>query len=127
MEMPGSFPAHDLEDLGVEIEPGRHATIAGIVLEHVGQIPEVGRTVRIGPWLATVLEVTDRAILRVRLERVPEEGEAPDGDAAPGAGDEVTLPEHVLVVEPTVADRIAQVGAVPPTTVTPIEGRSPRA
>jgi len=130
MEMPGSFPAHDLDDLGVTIDPGRHATIAGIVLEELGEIPEVGQTVRVGPWRAIVLEVTDRAILRVRLERLPDEtGAARDGDADEdgGAADpELDLrPEHVLVVEPTVADRIAQVGAVPPTTVRPIEGPPP--
>jgi putative hemolysin len=125
LEMPGSFPAHDLEDLGVAIEPGRHATIAGIVLEQLGEIPEVGQTTRVGVWLATVLEVTDRAILRVRLERLPDEDGEPDGAAA-GDGAEADTgphtPDHVLVVEPTVADRIAQVGAVPPTTVTPLEG-----
>jgi hypothetical protein len=126
MEMPGSFPAHDLDDLGVTIDPGRHATIAGIVLEELGEIPEVGETVRVGPWLATVLEVTDRAILRVRLERLPGDDETAgeDGRAAgePAVEDIELRPEHVLVVEPTVGDRIAQVGAVPPTTVTPIEG-----
>jgi len=126
MEMPGSFPAHDLDDLGVTIHPGRHATIAGIVLEELGEIPEVGETVQVGPWLATVLEVTDRAILRVRLERLPDEdaeAAGEDGAAAAAAAQDVELrPEHVLVVEPTVGDRIAQVGAVPPTTVTPIEG-----
>ena len=66
-ELPGSFPAHDLVDLGIEIDPGRHATIAGIVLEQFGEIPEVGETALVGDWTATVLEVTDRALLRVRL------------------------------------------------------------
>jgi len=123
MELPGSFPAHDLEDLGVELDPGRHATIAGVVLEGLGEIPEVGATARVGAWLATVLEVTDRAILRVRLEPVPDADEAAEDHAKPAVP---PRPEHVIVVEPTVADRIAQVGAVPPTTVTPIEGPDPR-
>jgi hypothetical protein len=70
-----------------------------------------------------VLEVTDRAILRVRLEPVPDADEAADDHAKPAVP---PRPEHVIVVEPTVADRIAQVGAVPPTTVTPIEGPDPR-
>jgi putative hemolysin len=128
MEMPGSFPAHDLDDLGVSIDGGRHATIAGIVLEQFGEIPEVGQTSRIGPWLATVLEVTDRAILRVKLERLPaddaeDDTEEPSAEADAEPELEGRRPEqHVIVVEPTVADRIAQVGAVPPTTVTPIEG-----
>jgi putative hemolysin len=82
MELPGSFPAHDLGDFGVEIEPGRHATIAGIVLEQFGDIPTVGETTRIEGWNATVLERTDRAILRVRLTPVIEDQEGAAAEAA---------------------------------------------
>jgi hypothetical protein len=61
--------------------------------------------------------------LRVRLEPAPDAAEEAADGARPAAGAKpAPLPEHVIVVEPTVADRIAQVGAVPPTTVTPIEG-----
>ena len=83
MELPGSFPAHDLGDLGVEIEPGRHATIAGIALEELGEIPEVGTEVTVEGWVVTVLEVTDRAILRVRMAPRAEGGDAaaPPADA----------------------------------------------
>jgi putative hemolysin len=67
IELAGSFPAHDLSDLGVDLEAGRHATIAGIMLEEVGEFPPVGRSVTVGDWQLTALEVTPRAILRVKL------------------------------------------------------------
>ena len=76
--LPGRFPAHDLPDLGVEVEPGDYATVAGLVLVHLGNIPEgPGDTVTIGPWEATVLGVEGRTISRVRLRRL--DSIAPDG------------------------------------------------
>jgi putative hemolysin len=82
IELAGSFPAHDLDDLGVDLEPGRHATVAGIVLEEFGEIPPVGAQVTVGGWLLTVLEVTDRAVLRVQLEPA-----APDQETDQSAED----------------------------------------
>jgi putative hemolysin len=143
MDLPGSFPAHDLPDLGVDVDAGRHATIAGVVLEALGEIPEVGQTVQLPGWRATVLEVTDRAILRVRLEPLPEEPEGEradetdtgepgaeqpgtDGQAPPGPGrqpdDEA---ETLVVVDPTVGDRVAQAGAVPPIPIDRPRRRGP--
>ena len=92
LELPGSFPAHDLADLDIAIEPGRHATIAGVVLEEIGEIPAVGDTVTVQDWTITVLEVTDRAILRVKLFPAPSaehgvpEPEVEDAAARPAAG-----------------------------------------
>jgi putative hemolysin len=83
IELVGSFPAHDLTDLGVDLEAGRHATIAGIMLEEVGEFPPKGTTVTVGDWRLTALEVTPRAILRVRLARVTPENaddETPPAD-----------------------------------------------
>src|SRR3954470_2805905 len=56
IELAGSFPAHDLADLGVDLEAGRHATIAGIMLEEVGEFPPKGTTVTVGDWRLTALE-----------------------------------------------------------------------
>jgi len=68
--LPGRFPAHDLPDLGIEVEPGDYATVAGLVLTHLGHIPTgPGDTVTIGVWDATVLAVAGRTITRVRLAR----------------------------------------------------------
>lgn len=70
MEMPGSFPVHDLEDVGIDLPAGEYTTVAGMVLEALGRIPEEpGDTVTVGDWKVTVLAVDDRAITRVRLTR----------------------------------------------------------
>jgi putative hemolysin len=76
IELAGSFPAHDLVDLGVDLEAGRHATIAGIMLEEIGEFPPVGTSIIVGEWRLTALEVTPRAILRLNLTRVTPDDEA---------------------------------------------------
>lgn len=68
--VPGTFPAHDLADLGIEVSLGESATLAGILLEHLGRIPErPGDVVALDGWTAEVLAVESRAIRRVRLRR----------------------------------------------------------
>ena len=81
IELAGSFPAHDLSALGVDLEAGRHATIAGIMLEEIGEFPPVGTTITVGEWRLTALEVTPRAILRVKLAQVTPDNENDAGDA----------------------------------------------
>ncbi|MFP5317264.1 MAG: hemolysin family protein [Acidimicrobiia bacterium] len=66
----GSFPVHDLADVGVDLPEGDYATVAGLVLSALGRIPdEPGDHVEIDGWGATVLAVDHRAITRVRLSR----------------------------------------------------------
>jgi magnesium and cobalt exporter, CNNM family len=66
--LPGRFPVHDLTDLGVEVPEGDYATVAGLLLTHLGHIPEQpGETVHVGRWRLEVAEIQDRAITRVRL------------------------------------------------------------
>ncbi len=80
IELAGSFPAHDLADLGIDLEPGRHATVAGILLEEFGEIPPVGATATMGAYELSVLEVTQRAILRIKIVPVAE-GDPSSSDA----------------------------------------------
>ncbi|GAB3959041.1 hypothetical protein GCM10027614_77770 [Micromonospora vulcania] len=51
--LPGTFPVHDLPDVGVELPsrpPGDYTTVAGLVLARLGHIPTIaGRTSR---WTA---------------------------------------------------------------------------
>jgi putative hemolysin len=71
--MPGSFPIHDLPDLGFHDESeahdeGDYTTIAGMVLAALGHIPTgPGEVVSLPEFTAEVVEVTGRAITRVRL------------------------------------------------------------
>jgi putative hemolysin len=65
--LPGSFPVHDLPDVGVEIPPGDYATIAGVVLLHLGRIPAGGDQVVLPGYRAEVLAMDGLSIERVRL------------------------------------------------------------
>ncbi|MFS8096678.1 hemolysin family protein [Lentzea alba] len=71
IELPGTFPVHDLVDVGVELRdppPGSYATIAGLVLQILGRIPEEpGDVVHVSGWRIEVLEVEHHAITQVRL------------------------------------------------------------
>ncbi len=77
--LPGRFPVHDLEDIGVVIPEGEFTTIAGAVLDGLGHIPtEPGERVRLGHWWAQVLTVEGHAITAVRLSPARPPGEAND-------------------------------------------------
>jgi putative hemolysin len=71
--MPGSFPIHDLPDIGLHDEShahedGDYTTVAGMVLAALGHIPTgPGEVVELPEITAEVVEVTGRAITRVRL------------------------------------------------------------
>lgn len=71
IDVPGRYPVHDLIDLGIEVREGDYATVAGMILDVLGRIPqEPGDVVVVDGWEAEVLSVADRAITRVRLRRV---------------------------------------------------------
>jgi putative hemolysin len=70
MVLPGSFPVHDLADVGVDLPDGDYATVAGLVLTALGRIPDrPGDSIDIDGWTATILAVEHRAITRIRLSR----------------------------------------------------------
>jgi len=82
--LPGSFPVHDLPDLDIEVPDGSYATVAGLILEQTGEIPEEpGAVVEVDGWRFEVLAVDKRAITRVRVEAVS----VPDHEAGADAGD----------------------------------------
>ena len=74
--LPGTFPVHDLADVGVELRdppPGPYSTVAGLVLVLLGRIPdEPGDVVEVSGWQIEVLAVEHHAITRVRLRSQPE-------------------------------------------------------
>lgn len=75
IELPGTFPVHDLVDVGVELRdapPGPYATIAGLVLVLLGKIPEEpGDVVEVSGWRIEVRQVEHHAITLVRLRSQP--------------------------------------------------------
>jgi len=65
--VPGSFPIHDLEDLGLEVTSEQVTTVGGLMLEHLGRIPEVGDRVELEGAQLEVLSVRRRAAEQVRI------------------------------------------------------------
>jgi putative hemolysin len=65
--LPGSFPIHDLPDLGITLPQGPYTTVAGLVLDRLGRLPDPGDTVQVDGWQLEVLAVDHRAITRLRL------------------------------------------------------------
>jgi putative hemolysin len=65
--LPGSFPVHDLPDLGISLPEGAYATLAGLILDRLGHLPDKGEAVEVDGWRLEVLAVERRAITRVRL------------------------------------------------------------
>ncbi len=68
--LPGRYPIHDLEDLGLWLPPGDYATVAGFVLDRLGQVPrQAGDVVHEEGLVLTVTAVVDRTITEVRIRR----------------------------------------------------------
>jgi putative hemolysin len=82
--LPGAFPIHDLPDLGIDVlQFGSHdyTTVAGLLLDKLGHIPTApGEEARLSGFTAEVVEVTGRAITKVRLRLATGDREPdPDG------------------------------------------------
>ncbi len=77
LTVPGRYPIHDLVDIGVEVPSGDYSTVAGLVLDRLGQVPSApGDVVAIGDWRFEVTSVDKRAITQVHL--VPTSDDARD-------------------------------------------------
>ncbi len=66
-ELPGTFPVHDLPDLGVDLPEGEYSTIAGLLIERLGEIPEVGDDAEVEGWRIEVVVREGVAVRAVRL------------------------------------------------------------
>jgi putative hemolysin len=78
--VPGTFPLHDLPDIGVDLATrpdGDYTTIAGLVIAHLGHLPtQPGAMVTIDGWTAQVTAVDRHAITSIRLHRT-DDGRVP--------------------------------------------------
>ncbi len=70
--VPGRFPAHDLAEIGVSAPTGDFTTVAGLVMDQLGAVPEPGDTVTIGTWELVVEAMDDQAIRSVRFRALPD-------------------------------------------------------
>ncbi|MFH0241460.1 hemolysin family protein [Streptomyces sp. HK10] len=92
--LPGTFPVHDLPDVGVGIgdrADGRYTTVAGLVLAELGHVPQrPGERVAVAGWVVEVADVDHHAITAVRIRPAVggrAAGEAESGDGrVPGSG-----------------------------------------
>ncbi|MEE1942531.1 transporter associated domain-containing protein [Streptomyces sp. TRM 70361] len=86
--LPGTFPAHDLPDVGVGIgerPDDRYTTVAGLVLTELGHIPQrPGERVEVAGGSIEVAAVDHHAITAVRLR--PADGGRPGGEARHDSG-----------------------------------------
>ncbi|MBN2437596.1 MAG: HlyC/CorC family transporter, partial [Deltaproteobacteria bacterium] len=66
------LPINDMEDhLGIELGDGLHYdTLAGLILDQLGRFPEKGEKLEWRDFILTCEEVTETAILKVRVARV---------------------------------------------------------
>jgi putative hemolysin len=66
--VPGGFPLHDLEDIGIdEVTSDDVTTVGGLLVEHLGRIPQVGDRVVVDGIDLEVLAVRHRTPERVRI------------------------------------------------------------
>ncbi|BCJ77073.1 membrane protein [Catellatospora sp. IY07-71] len=81
MLLPGTFPIHDLPDIGVTFEQrpgGDYITVAGLVIAVLGHVPtQPGEIVHLDGWTAQVTSVDRHAITEIRLRPCG----GPGGDA----------------------------------------------
>ena len=70
-----------VELLGLQVEPGPYNTVAGLLLELLGEIPEVGVTVDVDGHRFTVVEMDELRIAAVEVRRLSP-GAAPAANSA---------------------------------------------
>ncbi len=68
------------QTLGLNLSEDDAVTIAGLILEELGDIPDPGAKIRVGRALLTVEEASEREIISVRIAVLPEEGEDEEED-----------------------------------------------
>jgi putative hemolysin len=69
-ELPGTFPIHDLADLGLFPPPHPHATtVGGLMMDALGRVPEAGDDVSVGGVRIRAVAVDGTVVERVRIGR----------------------------------------------------------
>ncbi len=82
--VPGSFPIHDLDDIGISLPAGQSVTVAGLVLEHLGHLPDAGEHVIVDRYDIEIATVDQRSLSTVRNVAPATEPNPGDGLMAGG-------------------------------------------
>ena len=71
--LPGSFPVHDLPDIGIDdIPEGSYATVAGLVIDRLNRLPDApGDRVTVAGWEFEVTGLGRRTITQLRARPHP--------------------------------------------------------
>jgi CBS domain containing-hemolysin-like protein len=64
------------EATGFGMPDGEYETLAGMVVAHLGRIPDVGDEVRVDGWRITVMSMDRHRVAELRLTRPTEGGQA---------------------------------------------------
>lgn len=75
--VPGTFPLHNLPDLGIERPErrGDYTTVSGLVMDRLGRVPRAtGEVVNVDGWTIEVLDVAHHAATRVVFRPTPPPG-----------------------------------------------------
>jgi putative hemolysin len=84
----GSFPVHDLVDLGIDLPGGEYVTVGGLVQDRLARLAEAGDRMTVGAWELEVRAVHGRAVRAVRIGRAPQAPAAPEGPEPPDTSEE---------------------------------------
>jgi len=77
VEVDARLPIEDLEQyFSIEVESEKFDTAGGLVFHLTGSIPAKGQVVLNDDLMITVLEADERRVIRLRVERLPENAEA---------------------------------------------------
>ena len=69
------------ERLAIDIPDGEYVTLAGLLFERFGHIPDEGEEVRVGDWNMRVAEMDKRRVAQVVATRVDADSSAPGSGA----------------------------------------------
>ncbi|MEO1056814.1 MAG: hemolysin family protein, partial [Actinomycetota bacterium] len=76
--VPGRFPIHEMADHDTPLPTGEYATVAGLVLDRIGRLPEQGTKVPVEQWTLEVRAIRHHTIVSVAItERDDAESTAP--------------------------------------------------
>ncbi len=80
----GDAPLHDVDDvLGLSHPDPDVTTVAGVMMERLGRVPETGERVRVGEWELTAVSATDRRVREVVAEPMEDEEPPEEDEQAP--------------------------------------------
>lgn len=84
----GQLRADEIADMtGFQMPGGDYETIAGLVLERLGKIPEAGEWLEIDGWRLTVTTMDRHRVAELRLWRTGQTATASTGDSTQSGGD----------------------------------------